>query len=804
MASPWSQGVCGTIKRRTLDLAKYISVSGPTRLLFLSHLLLLSHLLAHPAIAKDPTFAEDPTFLGNKACAGCHESQVKDWTGSHHDLAMQEANADTVLGDFDNATFVYEGVTTTFFKKAGGYWVNTDNEKGELTDYPVAYVFGVYPLQQLLLPTKKDRLHALSVAWDSRNESEGGQRWYHIYEDHEPVTAESPLHWTGVYHNWNSRCAECHSTNVVKAYDAKTRSYETTYDQIDVGCESCHGPGSGHVSLMAAQGQGQTKAPSAKTPNSGLANGRSKGQSTRPSAADMGFELALAARGQWVRAMDENIAHRSTPLDNTIQADNCGRCHSRRATLGDYHYGQSLLDTHRLSVLESPLYWHDGQIRDEVYVYGSFMQSKMARVGVVCSNCHNPHSNELIAQGNGVCTQCHKPETYDAGTHHRHAVSSSGSACVNCHMPSQIYMGVDARRDHSMRIPRPDISLSTGSPNACTQCHTDQSDSWAYDALRDWGVEGDVKTLKQVRARFAADRGDVRALPTLEAIVSDDSESALLRASVVEQLSNLGAPALPNMSAMLLREDDPVLRTSAVRALRGLPPAQRFLMLRPFIQDPILSVRMEVAQVLAGLPETELRPKDIASLQPLFEEYLNVQNDHLDMPSVQLQLANFWTDRGNAAKAEAALREALVLNDQLEPAIVNLVDLLRRDARNDDASKLLSDAVMRIPDSGTLWFSQGLHYIRLGDTEAGLASLKEAAALEEEGSRHRYVYAVALNDTGDKVAAMKTLESVNASHPGQPDILNGLLAFSRDAGDRGRYERYRTQLMAVMQATGRR
>ena len=227
-------------------------------------------------------------------------------------------------------------------------------------------------------------------------------------------------------------------------------------------------------------------------------------------------------------------------------------------------------------------------------------------------------------------------------------------------------------------------------------------------------------------------------------------------------------------------------------------------MLRPFIHDPILSVRMEVAQVLAGLPETQLRPKDIASLQPLFEEYLNVQNDHLDMPSVQLQLANFWTDRGNAAKAEAALREALVLNDQLEPAIVNLVDLLRRDARNDDASKLLSDAVTRIPDSGTLWFSQGLHYIRLGDTEAGLASLKEAAALEEEGSRHRYVYAVALNDTGDKVEAMKTLESVNASHPGQPDILSGLLAFSRDAGDRGRYERYRKQLMAVMQATGRR
>ena len=261
------------------------------------------------------------------------------------------------------------------------------------------------------------------------------------------------------------------------------------------------------------------------------------------------------------------------------------------------------------SVLESPLYWHDGQIRDEVYVYGSFMQSKMAQAGVVCSNCHNPHSNELVAEGNGVCTQCHKPETYDAVAHHRHSVSSSGSACVNCHMPSQVYMGVDARRDHSMRIPRPDISLSTGSPNACTQCHTDQSDSWAYDALRDWGVEGDLKTLKQVKARFAADHGDVRALPTLEAIVADDTQSALMRASVIEQLRNLGAPALPNMSAMLLRADDPVLRTSAVRALRGLPPAQRYLMLRPFIKDPVLSVRMEVAQVLAGSPRRSFARK---------------------------------------------------------------------------------------------------------------------------------------------------------------------------------------------------
>jgi len=741
-------------------------------------LLTLCGLFASQVALGNPT---QSTFVGNGDCASCHASQVQDWTGSHHDLAMQEASEKTVLGDFDNATFVYEGVTTSFYRKGDEYWVKTDNENGELQDYRVAYVFGVYPLQQLLLPIKKGRLNALSIAWDARNVSEGGQRWYQIYEDQEPVTAESPLHWTGIYHNWNSRCAECHSTNVVKGYDGARRQYTTTYDQIDVGCEACHGPGSRHVELA----------------NAGKID-RSQ------SSVEMGLALSLAARGQWRRAPGDDIAQRVTPLTDQTQVDNCGRCHSRRATLGDYHYGQSLLNTHRLSTLESPLYWHDGQILDEVYVYGSFIQSKMAQAGVVCSNCHNPHSNELVAEGNAVCTQCHKPETYDAPAHHRHSVTSAGSACVECHMPSQVYMGVDARRDHSMRIPRPDISLSVGSPNACTQCHEDKSDAWAYDALQTWGVNGRFTDLSLAKARHSADRGDMRALPTLESVVTDNSQSDLMRASIIEQLGNLGSRQLPNAAAMLLRSDSPVLRASAARALRGVEPVQRYLMLRPFIRDRSLSVRMEVAQLLAGIPASELRAQDIADLEPLFEEYLAVQNDHLDMPSVQLQLANFWIDRDDSTKATAALEEALRLNSQLEPAIVNLVDILRRDGKNEEASALLSRSIESIPESGSLWFSQGLHLIRLGHTTEGLVSLKRAAELENEGSRHRYVYAIALNDTGSKSEAMSVLERLNASLPGQPDVLNALLSFARDSGDRQRYERYRAQLVALMQATGSR
>jgi predicted CXXCH cytochrome family protein len=715
-------------------------------------------------------------YVGSAVCADCHQTETALWTNSHHDLAMQEASANTVLGDFNNVSFTYQGVTSEFSRKDGDYWVRTDNAHGELENFKVAYVFGVYPLQQLLLSLPGGRLQALSVAWDARPKTEGGQRWYHIYENtDEDVSHSSPLHWTGIYHNWNSRCAECHSTDVHKNYNLSTDSYDTQYQAIDVGCEACHGPGAQHIDL-ARRGA--------------------------LSASNNGLVVSLAGKGLWTREAQAPVANRISGPTASLQTESCGRCHSRRATLGDYQFGKPLSDTHRISSVQAPLYWHDGQIRDEVYVYGSFMQSKMAAAGVVCSNCHEPHSNALVAEGNGVCTQCHQPERYDQASHHRHPVTSSGAACVNCHMPDQLYMGVDARRDHSMRIPRPDVSISTGSPNACTQCHQDQTDSWANDVVNDWGVKPDIKVLNQAKARMAADRGDLRALPSLEALVSDNQQPSIIRSAATEQITNLGSPRLSGMAAMLLRDDDPMVRASAVRAAVSLPLSQRYLMLRPLMTDPILSVRLEVASMLAGSEFEGLREKDIEELDALYDEYLEVQSEHLDMPSVQLQLANFWLARRDSEKAEVALKHALRQNPQLEPAIINLVDLLRQQDRNDEASELLQASLATMPTAGSLWFAKGLHDIRGGDRESGIAALEQAAELEEEGSRHRYVFAVALFDTGEQERAIKVLERLNRIRPGQPDILNALMAYSTQLGDRVAYNQYRAQLISVMRATG--
>jgi len=187
-----------------------------------------------------------PTFVGGKVCAGCHQKEYKLWQGSHHDLAMQVANDNTVLGDFSDANFTYFGVTSTFYKRDGKFKVRTDGPEGKLKDYEIKYAFGVYPLQQYLIEFPGGRLQALSIAWDSRPKGEGGQRWFHLYPK-EKITHDDTLHWTGPNQNWNYMCAECHSTNLKKNYDLKSDTYSTTWFEINVSCEACHGPGSRHV-----------------------------------------------------------------------------------------------------------------------------------------------------------------------------------------------------------------------------------------------------------------------------------------------------------------------------------------------------------------------------------------------------------------------------------------------------------------------------------------------------------------------------------------------------------------------------
>lgn len=726
----------------------------------------LKNLLLFVLLAM-PTAALAAEYVGAKSCQGCHSSEYELWEGSHHDLAMQLPTPDTVLGDFNNATFSYNGITTTFFKRDDKFYVRTDGEDGKLTDFPVSYVFGVDPLQQYLLPLSRGRWQALSIAWDARPKQTGGQRWYHLYPD-EKIDFKDPLHWTGPYQNWNTRCAECHSTDLQKNYSGSTRSFSTTFEEIDVSCEACHGPGQKHVTMAEA----------------GKLEELHKG----------GFPTALSQRGLWAFSEQSPIASRNTPLATRDQIDSCGRCHARRGTLGDYHYGADLLDTHRLSMPQSPSYFHDGQILDEVYVYGSFVQSKMHQSGVVCSNCHEPHSLKLRAEKNGVCAQCHKPEIYDSEQHHHHSNSSTGAECANCHMPETTYMGVDPRRDHSLRIPRPDLSIVMGTPNACNQCHTDKEPQWALEALRSWGINFRDTSSHPARSFLQADTGDGRSIPTLAQLATDVSVAPIWRANAMEALGNFGGRDALQTATQLLYSDDSLLRVSTVRAIQFLPLHQRFQLLQPLMDDEITSVRMEVATSLAGVPLDQVKPDQAQALLKLFNEYVYVQKQHLDMPGVQLQLGIFYSGRGDLPSAEAAYRESIHLNPQLIPALLNLADLLRAQSRDDEARDILLGALKTAPEHGPTLHALGLLETRTENTTLALDYLRRAAEQESSGTRHRFVYAIALHDLGKPQQAIKELRVLLRVVPQSQEVLLALANYHSELDERDKARSFAARL----------
>jgi len=486
--------------------------------------------------------ASAANYVGSEACGGCHVNERNAWRGSDHDLAMQVADEKTVLADFANAKFTYAGTTSTFSRRDGHFFVNTDGPDGKLNDYQIKYTFGVRPLQQYLIEFPGGRLQALGIAWDSRSKADGGQRWFHLYPK-QNIKAGDWLHWTAAGQNWNFMCAECHSTDLRKNFDAATNAFNTTWKELDVACEACHGPGSDHVAW-------------ARDP------AKAKG-------ANKGLALALdERRGVTWSPLPNGNSQRSAPRSTAREIEMCARCHGRAARISDdYVYGAPPLDSRRLALLDDGLYWNDGQMRDEVYNWGSFVQSKMFAAGVTCSDCHDPHSLKLRQPGNAVCGQCHQPQKYDSEAHTHHAAGTPGAACAACHMPTTTYMVVDPRHDHSMRIPRPDLSVKLDVPNACNQCHTAKSPQWAADAIREWHGKTPIGYQNFANALRAGSVGAPGARGALLTLIDDPKQPAIVRASAIERLGHWLTPTLMASVSRSLNDPDPLVRLAAVESL---------------------------------------------------------------------------------------------------------------------------------------------------------------------------------------------------------------------------------------------
>ncbi|MCA8954792.1 MAG: tetratricopeptide repeat protein [Planctomycetes bacterium] len=694
------------------------------------------------------------TYIGRRACAACHPAAEHAWTGSDHDRAMQEVSPATVLGDFRDAAFTYRGVTTRFHRDADRFLVRTDGADGAMHDFPVRYVFGHRPLQQYLLELPGGRLQALGIAWDARPKADGGQRWFHLYPD-ENVTHRDELHWTGAQQNWNHMCAECHSTDLRKQFVAAQDRFATKWSELDVSCEACHGPGSRHRD-QAHPGTRRT--------------------------ADFGFDAALGKAGTWQRKDGAPTAVRVDDTAPHLQTEACARCHSRRTALRDDPAPRgTLLDSHRPALLERGLYFADGQIEDEVYVYGSFLQSKMHHRGVTCSDCHDPHRLQLRAPGNALCSRCHAPTVFDTASHHHHPPGTPAASCVGCHMPERTYMRVDPRRDHSMRVPRPDLTVSLGTPNACSSCHSDRSASWAAAAIRSWKGPSYRPPSHFATALDAGRRRSPDAARRLERLAVDDGQPAIARATALTLLGAVSAPAAQRAATATVSATDPLLRTAALSALEAVAPEARVAIAARCLTDPVLAVRAEAARVLAGGAEQALDPAQRQAFTAALADYEATQRIHADRVFAHLNLGILWSQRGQLDRAEQAYHQALRRDPRSIEARVNLADLHRQRGADTDCARTLREGLMQRPDAAALHHALGLCLARGGDHAGAIVELGKAHRLQPDDARVGYAYAVALHGSGRRDDALRTLEAVHRRDPGDPDVLVALATFCRDA-----------------------
>ncbi len=658
------------------------------------------------AIAASQT--AEPGYVGSGICTECHQAEYTAWRGSHHDLAMTEASDETVLGDFEDAEITAHGITSTFFRRDGGWYVRTDGPDGGLHDYRVAYTFGWYPLQQYLIEFPRGHIQSLGLAWDSRARDEGGQRWFHLYPDEEEMDHRHPLHWTARAQSWNYQCAECHSTELRKHYDLATDSFATTWAEIDVACEACHGPGATHVKQARTTATGDL---AAWDENKGLA-----------------VDLVDRDDGTWSIDPATGTPSRSVPRTDRTKIELCARCHSRRGQIHDqYTYGEPLGNTHRLALLEEHLYYPDGQIKDEVYVHGSFLQSKMFHAGVTCTDCHDAHNLKLKADGDLVCAQCHELGRYAAEEHHHHQPGTPGAACVGCHMPQRFYMVNDERADHSMRIPRPDLSLKLGSPDACTRCHQDKPVQWAADAATRW--YGDRKPGRPHfgEALHAGRTGAPDAGKRLMALAVDMEQPAIARASALELLRGYPRPAHLVSLPSLLNDQDPLVRGAAVRYLEMTDPEILFKLVMPLLEDPARTVRLEAARTLATLLRYELPGGDRARLETALDAYRASQLVNAELPESHLNIGLVEMAQGKVAMARKAYRTALRLDPAFVPAYVNLADLYRALESDAEGEAVLRTGLKAAPQNGDLHYALGLLLIRGKQLDKAVAALGRAA-----------------------------------------------------------------------------
>lgn len=640
-------------------------------------------------------------FIGDIACKSCHSKEYSDWQSSHHFSAMQPANDSTVKGNFNDIVFTSDGISSRFFKKKNKFFINTQGEDGKNHDYEIKYTFGFTPLQQYLIEFPGGRMQVTRASWDTKKKV-----WFHQYSG-QIIPAGDWLHWTGNAQNWNTTCADCHSTNLKKNYDIESDTYHTTYSSVNVSCEACHGAGKNHSDYISKEFKEGNKI--------------------------TGSRLQL-----------------SKNMGQIAQINTCAPCHALRTSLSKEQIpSKELLDNYIPGIPNTERFYADGQVKEEDFIYTSYLQSKMFSVGIKCSNCHNPHTGKLVLVANNLCMQCHQ-KNYNEPSHTIHAANSKGAECISCHMPGKNFMENDYRHDHSFRVPRPDLSVKYGTPNACNNCHNNKSGQWAADVIS-------KKYGPNRKYHFAEDlipgsRVDNKSEPHLLNLIENKAVPNIIKATAVFYLSNITTQNSLNALLGCLKHKDPQIRYGALTSLVNFDPSGWMSDAAPLLNDQVRAVRVAAADLFLTIPPNLLPSDQAPAFTVAKKELIGFLYNQADFASGNIMIGDYYMRLQDNPNAEKFYLRGLKKDVMMNIARLNLAVIYNEEGKHEQALQILKMAEKIDPQNDRIYYNLALLYNEMQDTKNALINFEKAEHLKSQNPRLYYNYGLLILKTDPKKA----------------------------------------------------
>lgn len=662
---------------------------------------------APPAADTRPTLKDKAGVAAiSKRCQECHQEAYKKWQHSHHGLANRLAPTPS-----DQAPFSDQALTTPtkkwkFFQTDNQLTVSSNDQS-----YKPEMAIGIDPLIQYLIGDQNGRWQTTSAAWDPKKDE-----WFDVLSGDERTEADWG-HWTNRGMTWNVQCAWCHMTDYKKNYDPETDHYNSTWQEMAIGCTQCHGD-------LAAKPD-----------------------------PEHGCLIDLATQ-------------RSIPPERT--AENCASCHSRRAEFdNNFHHGANYADHFGLTLPTRPgLYFPDGQVLGEDYVWGSFRLSKMNHKGISCRDCHDSHSAtlKLPLENNALCMQCHANGDRESVIiqpyeHSHHAVGSTGSSCVECHMTHTTYMDRDPRRDHGFHIPDPLLTKELGIPNACNKCHEDQTTDWAIQWTNEWyGDKMKRPERERTRAIARAYAGDPTAVEALLAVYPAQIVPAW-QATLLELLQPYSTdPRVQALAVSSVAHPDPLVRTAVAGILEFAPGNSALL--HTLSKDPIRQVRIAAAWALRT---------SLGTNTPSFKELMATLQFNSDQPAGMMRRAQLAIDQNDLPTAELWMKRSVTLDASSAGGHEAYAVLLSQMGRTKEAIPQLLTAAKLDPQNPQYPYLLALASAETGDQTATEAHFRKAIALDPTFDRAWYNLGLLQAGKSQLGAALDSLLEAEKHNPRSPD-----------------------------------